>query len=85
MQSLFAVGPSVLPISTSVRNPHKNCLLAQEIQEAKSAGAQVVELRLDYLEDLPLEDPQPALERLLGCCKTQRTPAIVTFRPEWEG
>ena len=63
----------------------KNRSLAQEIQEAKSAGAQVVELRLDYLEDLPLEDPQPALERLLGSCKAQRIPAIVTFRPQWEG
>jgi len=59
--------------------------LEQEIAEAKSSGAEVVELRLDYLEDLSLEDPLPALEKLLGSCKTQRIPAIVTFRPDWEG
>jgi len=57
----------------------------QEISEAKSAGAQVVELRLDYLEDLDLEDPLPALEKLLGSCRTQRISAIVTLRPAWEG
>ena len=50
-----------------------------EAQEAAAAGADIVELRLDYLEAFAPENDLPAL--LEGC----PLPAIVTFRPTWEG
>ena len=57
----------------------------QEIQEAYELGADAIELRLDFLEDLTLQDPGPPLKALLGKCKEVDRPAIVTLRPEWEG
>lgn len=49
--------------------------------EAKRRGADVVEIRLDYLEDFLL-NPAQNLSNLITNCSL---PAIVTFRPVWEG
>ncbi|EIE21050.1 aldolase [Coccomyxa subellipsoidea C-169] len=56
-----------------------------EIGEAAHLGADLVELRLDFLTDIDLLDPTPMLERMLGACETALLPALVTFRPMWEG
>ena len=53
--------------------------MLEEAQEALAAGADIAELRLDYLEAL---DPDADLPRLLQGCPM---PAIVTYRPTWEG
>lgn len=50
-----------------------------EAQEAVANGADIVELRLDYLEAF---SPETDLARLLSQCPL---PAIVTYRPVWEG
>ena len=55
------------------------------MREIQAAGADVVELRLDYLEDLNLEDPEAQIQRLLDACKKAELPAIITLRPGWEG
>lgn len=57
----------------------------QDIELAKSLGAEVVELRLDFLKDLDLENPKPQLQQQLDACKQAGLQAIVTFRPAWEG
>lgn len=57
----------------------------QEIQEAKEAGADVIELRLDYLKDLNAEAPEEGLKKLIDTSKAVGLPAIVTLRPVWEG
>jgi 3-dehydroquinate dehydratase type I len=57
----------------------------KEIEEACGLGADAVELRLDFLQDLDVKDPGPTLRALLAKCKELDRPAIVTFRPEWEG
>ena len=49
-----------------------------EAQEALAAGADLVELRIDYLSSL---SPEQDLPRLLHGCPL---PAIVTYRPDWE-
>lgn len=49
-----------------------------EAQEALAAGADLVELRIDFLPQL---DAQADLPRLLAGCPL---PAIVTYRPDWE-
>ena len=56
----------------------------QEIQEAYELGADAIELRLDFLEDLTLKDPGPPLKALLGKCNELARPPIVPLRPEWE-
>lgn len=50
-----------------------------EAAEAVANGADVVELRLDYLESFA---PEADLPRLLAACPL---PAIATYRPVWEG
>ena len=50
-----------------------------ELREAYSSGADIVELRLDYLQDC---DPEQDLESLLAA---SQLPVIVTCRPDWEG
>lgn len=50
-----------------------------EAQEAVANGADIVELRLDYLEDF---SPERDLPRLVQQCPL---PAIATYRPVWEG
>ena len=46
---------------------------------AKELKADMVELRLDFLEPF---QPERDLETLLGSCEM---PYIVTYRPIWEG
>lgn len=50
-----------------------------EAQEAVANGADIVELRLDYLESFA---PDTDLPRLISQCPL---PAIATYRPVWEG
>ena len=50
-----------------------------EAQEAVANGADIVELRLDYLEGF---SPEADLPRLVQQCPL---PAIATYRPVWEG
>ena len=57
----------------------------KEIEEACELGADAIELRLDFLQDLEMNDPGPVLKTLLAKCKDLKRPAIVTLRPEWEG
>jgi 3-dehydroquinate dehydratase len=59
-----------------------------EIEEAKGKGVDVLELRLDFLQDWTAgaaggADPGPALSRLMAACAP--LPFIVTCRPTWEG
>ena len=44
-----------------------------------------MELRLDYVKDLNLEDPEAQVQLLLDASKKAELPAIVTLRPSWEG
>lgn len=66
-------------ICTSVTADNKAAFLA-EIEEAATAGVDVIELRLDFLKDFsPREDLLP----LMAACKN--VPYIITYRPAWEG
>lgn len=49
------------------------------MEEAVANGAEIVEIRLDFIESLNAEDDIPRLVE--ACC----VPCIVTFRPIWEG
>ena len=51
----------------------------EELQAAAAGFADVVELRLDFLEQFQPERDLPIL------LKAARMPAIVTYRPTWEG
>lgn len=51
----------------------------QEIKEASSTGVDILELRLDFLQDF---EPDRDLDKLMGACSL---PYIVTYRPKWEG
>jgi len=53
--------------------------MEREMAEAVEAGAQIIELRLDFLANL---NPARDLPKLVAACPV---PAIVTFRPKWEG
>lgn len=50
-----------------------------EAKEAVQKGADIVEIRLDYLQQL---DPEKDVPSLLHLCPL---PAIITYRPVWEG
>lgn len=65
-------------LCTSLTAPTIQGML-QEAQEALTAQADIVELRLDYLDQF---DPETDLPLLLNQCPL---PAIVTYRPSWEG
>ena len=65
-------------LCTSLTAPSVEGMLV-EAQEAVENGATIVELRIDYLQDF---SPDPDLRELLEGCPL---PAIVTYRPEWEG
>lgn len=54
-------------------------LALDELREAEAAGADVVELRVDFLDSFAPSADLPTL--LAGT----RLPAIVTYRPNWEG
>ena len=44
-----------------------------------------MELRLDFVKDFNLEDPEAQIQSLLDASKRAELPAIVTLRPSWEG
>ena len=73
-----APAPQRTQLCTSLVAPTIEGMLA-EAQEAVANGADIVELRLDYLEQF---SPEEDLARLLQQCPL---PAIVTYRPIWEG
>ncbi len=50
--------------------------------QAKAAGADIVELRIDFLEKF---SPETDLLRLVGIQQSIEAPIIVTYRPAWEG
>jgi len=54
-----------------------------EVAEAAALGADIVELRADFVEGLAAGDG--ALKALLEACAAAGKPAIVTCRPTWEG
>ena len=94
-----AVAPTTLAPAKKIRTPTLLCTSVTaptiaaclaEVREAAAAGATAVELRLDFLEpgELVAEgtaDPGPALRTLLSAAAGASLPAIVTFRPAWEG
>jgi len=53
--------------------------MLSEAKEAVAASADIVELRLDYLQDF---NPEKDLKMLLDNCPL---PSVVTYRPHWEG
>jgi len=69
---------SVCLLTTSITATTVQAALV-ELQEAEAAGADVVELRLDFLQGFQPATDLPAL--LAGT----KLPAIVTYRPNWEG
>ncbi len=71
-------GASGTLLCTSLTAKTVDGMLA-ESQEALAAGADIVEIRLDYIENF---NPEADLPRLLETCPL---PVIVTFRPTWEG
>ena len=77
-QSSAAVDTSKTLLCTSLTAATVDGMLA-EAQEAVAAGADIVELRLDYLENF---DAQRDLPPLVTSCPL---PVIVTYRPDWEG
>ncbi|CAN6467795.1 unnamed protein product [Victoria cruziana] len=50
-----------------------------QMDQAKDAGADIVEVRLDHIQGFR---PHQDLETLL---KHGKLPALVTYRPKWEG
>ena len=66
-------------ICTSVTADSLDGFLA-EIEEARSTGVDVIELRLDFIKDF---EPMRDLEQLMQACGSM--PYIVTYRPTWEG
>lgn len=53
--------------------------MLEEAHEAVAAGATIVELRIDFLKRF---EPEADLQQLIAECPL---PAIVTYRPSWEG
>ena len=64
-------------LTTSVIAPVDEALL--EIQEVVDGGADIVELRVDFIDGL---DAARDIPRMLEACPA---PCIVTYRPTWEG
>ena len=54
----------------------------EEIKRAAEAGADVIELRADYLTSF---EPENDVKQLLDACAAVQLPAIFTYRPAWEG
>ncbi|KAK9137018.1 hypothetical protein Sjap_007612 [Stephania japonica] len=50
-----------------------------QMDKAKVLGADLVEIRLDYLQSF---EPRRDLELLIGRCPL---PTVITYRPKWEG
>ena len=75
-QSQF--GGESCALTTSVIAPTVDEALS-EIKEAVEGGADIVELRIDFIDALDAERDIPAM---LEACPV---PCIVTYRPTWEG
>ena len=56
-----------------------------DIREATDAGADVVELRLDFLQDLDLQHPANQLQDAVSFARGLGLETILTLRPKWEG
>ena len=69
-------------ICTSVTATPVESMVA-EIDEAAALQADIIELRLDFLQDM--SEPKRTLESLFGACQSHGLPFIVTYRPNWEG
>ena len=69
-------------ICTSVTATTVESMVA-EINEAAALRADLVELRLDFLQDF--SEPERALKSLFGACQSHGLPYITTYRPKWEG
>ncbi len=54
-------------------------------QEAASVGAELVELRMDFLTDFDMAQPENVLQQLFTACRDAEVVPIVTIRPKWEG
>ena len=89
-RSVFRVATEQMSAQTTTEsnNPTKLCTsltattvqgMLAEAQEAQRAGADIVELRIDYLESFSPEADLPVLIQKCGL------PVIVTYRPTWEG
>jgi hypothetical protein len=89
-RSVFGVATAQMSAQTSTEsnNHTKLCTsltattvqgMLAEAQEAQRAGADIVELRIDYLESFSPEADLPVLIQKCGL------PVIVTYRPTWEG
>ncbi|KAK9845273.1 hypothetical protein WJX81_001847 [Elliptochloris bilobata] len=57
--------------------------MVDEIDEAAALQADIIELRLDFLQDLT--EPERTLQSLFSACQAHGLPYIVTYRPNWEG
>ena len=55
------------------------------IQEAGQAGADAVELRLDFWCDLKLQQPLEQLRAAFDACRQHGLKVVFTLRPAWEG
>lgn len=77
-------------IADALSRPHKTLICTaitatsledaiSELEEASKAGADLAEIRLDYLHKFSAENDLP---RLLN---SRNLPVIVTYRPRWEG
>lgn len=56
-----------------------------DVQEAAAAGADAVELRLDFWSDLDQQQPKAQLQAALSLCAQHNLRVIFTLRPGWEG
>ena len=56
-----------------------------DIREAADAGADAVELRLDFLQDLDLQQPASQLQDAVSFAHELGIKTILTLRPKWEG
>lgn len=90
MQASAAADEAAQPSAETVASPQRTqiCTIVtassvrdavRECAEAAASGADIVELRLDFLDAF---NPQSDLKPLLAACAL---PVIVTCRPEWEG
>lgn len=70
------VGPTLLCVPLVAKTVEQ---MLSDMAAAKASGADIVEIRLDHLTAFR---PRPDLEVLLG---NRPLPALVTYRPKWEG
>lgn len=81
-RSMIQTSETTGRICTSVTATTVDGML-KEIGEAAALQADLVELRLDFLQDL--SEPEAALTTLLKACNAANLPSVATYRPNWEG